>query len=153
MIIEFPESLPVSAQRQAIDAALRAHQVIVVCGVLCNCDGPTAMHRWALNREEWLREFLELPHGIPSRDCIRRVLMALRPQAFQACFQNWIAESIQADDSGRRRLIAIDGKTCRRSHDAKRGLGALHIVSAWASEVAAIGCVTGSMPRRPSSAS
>ncbi len=108
--------------------------VIAVGGMLCGSDGPTAIHRWAANRLDWLREFLALPNGIPSRDCIRRLLMALKPEAFQRCFQQWMAEAVQADDSGRLRLVAIDGKTCRRSHDAGQGLGPLHIVSAWASE-------------------
>ena len=108
--------------------------VIAVCGILCGCDGPTAIHRWAANRVEWLNSHLELPNGIPSRDCIRRVLLALRPEAFQKCFQNWVAQAIPTDESGRQQIIAIDGKTNRRSHDAAKGLGALHIVSAWASE-------------------
>ena len=108
--------------------------VIAVCGMVCGCDGPTAIHRWASNRASWLGQFLALPNGIPSRDCIRRLLMALKPEAFQKCFQEWIAHAIQAGDSGPSRLIAIDGKTCRRSHDASQGLGPLHIVSAWASE-------------------
>ena len=107
--------------------------VIAVCGMVCGCDGPTAIHRWAVNRQTWLEQFLALPNGIPSRDCIRRLLMALKPEAFQKCFQDWIAHAIQCDD-GPKRLIAIDGKTCRRSHDAAQGLGPLHIVSAWASE-------------------
>ena len=108
--------------------------VIAVCGMLCGCDGPTAIHRWASNRVDWLKQFLSLPNGVPSRDCIRRLLMLLRPQAFQKCFQAWIAGSIQTDDRGPARLIAIDGKSCRRSHDTSHGLGVLHIVSAWASE-------------------
>jgi predicted transposase YbfD/YdcC len=108
--------------------------VITVCGMLCGSDGPTAIHRWAANRLDWLQEFLPLPNGIPSRDCIRRLLMALKPEAFQKCFQDWITHAIQADDSVPNRLIAIDGKTCRGSHDASRQLGPLHIVSAWASE-------------------
>jgi predicted transposase YbfD/YdcC len=108
--------------------------VIAVCGILCGSDGPTAIHRWADNRRDWLKQFLSLPNGIPSRDCIRRLLMALKPEAFQRCFQDWIAHAIQTDDSGTKRLIAIDGKTCRGSHDAARELGPLHIVSAWASE-------------------
>ncbi len=108
--------------------------VIAVCGMLCGSDGPTAIHRWADNRRDWLEQFLSLPNGIPSRDCIRRLLMALKPEAFQRCFQDWIAHAIQTDNSGPKRLIAIDGKTCRRSHDASKQLGALHIVSAWASE-------------------
>src|SRR4029079_3391088 len=63
--------------------------VIAVCGILCNCNGPTAIHRCAVNLADWLPAILVLPNGIPSRDCIRRVLMAVQPQAFQLCFQNW----------------------------------------------------------------
>lgn len=117
----------------------RKHQlvdviVIAVCGIICGCDGPTAIHRWASNRHEWLGKFLQLPNGIPSRDCIRRLLIALQPQAFQRCFQQWVSEALQTEADGKHRLVAIDGKSCRRSHDASHGLGALHVVSAWASE-------------------
>jgi predicted transposase YbfD/YdcC len=108
--------------------------VIAVCGILCGSDGPTAIHRWADNRRDWLEQFLSLPNGIPSRDCIRRLLMALKPEAFQGRFRDWLAHVIQTDNSGPKRLIAIDGKTCRGSHDAAKQLGPLHIVSAWASE-------------------
>ena len=108
--------------------------VIAVCGMVCGCDGPTAIHRWASNRLQWLEQFLTLPNGIPSRDCIRRLVMALKPEAFQKCFQNWITHAIPTDDGSTARLVAIDGKTCRRSHDASQHLGPLHIVSAWASE-------------------
>jgi predicted transposase YbfD/YdcC len=108
--------------------------VIAVCGVLCGCDGPTAIHRWAKHRAPWLAGHLALPNGIPSRDCLRRLLVALKPEAFQRCFQAWIGDAITADADDRGRLVAIDGKTCRRSHDRAKGLGALHIVSAWATE-------------------
>jgi hypothetical protein len=108
--------------------------VIAVAAILCGCDGPTAMHRWAVHQADWLAEYLTLPNGIPSRDCIRRLLMALKPEAFQRCFQDWITGVLLKEDGPDKRIVAIDGKTCRRSHDAKRDLGALHIVSAWASE-------------------
>jgi predicted transposase YbfD/YdcC len=108
--------------------------VIAVCGMVCGCDGPTAVHRWASNRREWLEQFLTLPNGIPSRDCLRRLLMALKPESFQECFQDWITHAIPTDEGGPARLIAIDGKTNRRSHSASQQLGPLHIVSAWASE-------------------
>ena len=108
--------------------------VIAVCGILCGCDGPTAIHRWAKHREPWLARHLALPNGIPSRDCIRRLLIVLKPDAFQRCFQAWIADAILIDSNNQGRLVAIDGKTCRGSHDEAKGLGALHIVSAWASE-------------------
>ena len=108
--------------------------VIAVCAIMCGCDGPTAMHRWAVERYDWLHQFLELANGIPSRDCVRRLLLAVKPEAFQRCFQNWIAQAMVCDDNGPKRLVAIDGKTCRGSHDAGKNLGPLHIVSAWASE-------------------
>jgi predicted transposase YbfD/YdcC len=108
--------------------------VIAVCGILCGCDGPTAIHRWAVLQAEWLSLHLSLANGIPSRDCIRRLLLALKPEAFQRCFQDWISNAIAPDEDNPKRLVAIDGKTCRRSHDRAKGLGALHIVSAWASE-------------------
>src|SRR4051812_12963554 len=108
--------------------------VIAVCGIVCGCDGPTAIHRWAKHRASWLAEHLRPPNGIPSRDCIRRLLIALKPEAFQSCFRAWLAGAIPTDADGNGRLIAIDGKACRGSHDRAKDLGALHIVSAWASE-------------------
>ncbi|TWT75851.1 Transposase DDE domain protein [Posidoniimonas polymericola] len=106
--------------------------VIAVCGVIVGAEGPTAIHRWADAKRDWLGGFLTLPRGLPSKDCIQRVLSLLRPEAFTRCFSEWVAENLSSDAAGR--LIAIDGKTLRRSHDKKKGLGAMHIVSAWASE-------------------
>jgi hypothetical protein len=104
--------------------------VIAVCG----CDGPTAIHRWTKHRPSWLARHLALPNGIPSRDCIRRLLVVLNPEAFQNCFQAWIAAANPIDSHNTGRFVAIDGKSCRGSHDAAKGLGALHVVSIWASE-------------------
>jgi predicted transposase YbfD/YdcC len=108
--------------------------VISVCGILCGCDGPTAIHRWAKERHDWLAQYLALPNGLPSRDCIRRLLLALKPEAFQRCFQSWIVDALASASAEGKRLVAIDGKTCRGSHDAAKDLGPLHLVSAWASE-------------------
>jgi predicted transposase YbfD/YdcC len=108
--------------------------VISMCGIVCGCAGPTAIHRWATHRKDWLEEHLELPHGLPSRDCVRRMLMVLKPAAFQQCFQAWIASLAENTPTDGKKLVAIDGKTCRRSHELSKGLGPLHIVSAWASE-------------------
>ena len=104
--------------------------VIAVAAIVCGCDGPTAIHRWAAHRRDWLAHYLALPNGIPSRDCIRRLLIALKPEAFQ----DWIANALPTANAQAKRLVAIDGKTCRGSHDAGNELGPLHIVSAWASE-------------------
>ena len=117
--------------------------VIVICvaAIVCGCDGPTAIHRWATCQHDWLAQYLQLPNGIPSRDCIRRILIALKPQAFQSCFSDWIQDTLPQNTDPAvksakpaKRLIAIDGKTCRSSHDDAKHLGSLHLVSAWASE-------------------
>jgi predicted transposase YbfD/YdcC len=110
--------------------------VIAVCAVMAMADGPTAIAQWAKLNETWLRRHLKLPNGIPGKDTFRRVLSLLNPAAFQQCFGEWLnsLNVSAADESGSTRHIAIDGKTMRRSHDRKNGLGPLHIVSAWASD-------------------
>ena len=112
--------------------------VISVCGVIAGADGPNAIGVWAKSNREWLQNHLELPHGIPSHDTIGRLLAALKPAAFQTCFQNWVSSLCEHDDqdtsnetSQQQEVIAIDGKALRRSHDRKNELGALFLVSAW----------------------
>ena len=111
--------------------------VIAVIAVLAGANGPTAIARWAEFKAEFLVNALNLPKGIPRKDVFRRVLMALQPRAFQACFTNWL-ESLRtkaaAAAGGEPPILAVDGKTSRRSHDRKNGLGALHSVSVWASD-------------------
>jgi predicted transposase YbfD/YdcC len=107
--------------------------VVAACAVARGRDGPAAIHRRAANRKGWLGGFLALPNGVPSRDRIRRLLMASKPDAFRECFQDWIAHATQGDEDAAARSIAIDGKTCRRSRGAARGLGPPRAVGAWAS--------------------
>ena len=80
---------------------------------------------------EWLKQHLELPNGLPSHDTVGRVLERVNPLAFQKCFSLWL-DSLIGDEKVR--LLNIDGKTLRRSHDRKKKLGPLHLVSVWASE-------------------
>ena len=111
--------------------------VIALMAVLAGANGPTAIARWAADKEELLLNTLDLPNGIPRKDVFRRVLMALRPHAFQACFGTWLTAlraSATAATGVDQPVLAVDGKTARRSHDRKNGLGALHSVSVWASE-------------------
>jgi predicted transposase YbfD/YdcC len=134
-VVKYFESLPDPRHTRNRRHLLVDVIVIAVCGVIVGCEGPTAIVRWAKAKEDWLGQLLELPNGIPSRDCLRRVLSALKPEAFQECFQRWIAERLTEDTDGSHRTIAIDGKTMRRSHDRAGDLGPLHLVSAWASEL------------------
>jgi predicted transposase YbfD/YdcC len=111
--------------------------VIALRAVLAGADGPTAIAKWAALKEEFLVEALDLPNGIPRKDVFRRVLVLLKPTAFQACFANWLQSlrATAAEATGvEQPVLAIDGKTARRSHDRSKGLGALHSVSVWASE-------------------
>jgi predicted transposase YbfD/YdcC len=111
--------------------------VIAIMAVLAGASGPTGIAKWANLKAELLLKVLKLPHGIPQKDVFRRVLAALKPDAFQACFATWLTalRDAAAEATGvERPTLAIDGKTLRRSHDRRRNLGALHSVSIWASE-------------------
>jgi predicted transposase YbfD/YdcC len=111
--------------------------VIALLAVLAGAGGPTAIARWAALKQDLLLRVLDLPNGIPRKDVFRRVLMTLKPAAFQACFANWLrslrAEAV-AQTGVEQPVLAVDGKTMRRSHDRGKGLGALHSVTVWASE-------------------
>jgi predicted transposase YbfD/YdcC len=111
--------------------------VIALMAVLAGASGPTAIAKWAALKQEFLLKALHLPHGIPRKDVFRRVLAALKPAAFQACFVNWL-RSLRATAAAatgvEQPVLAVDGKTARRSHDRRHGLGALHCVSVWASD-------------------
>jgi len=134
-ILRFFDDLP--DPRSKVNRLHRLGDVIVIaiCAVIAYADGPTAIAKWAKLNEVWLKRHLALPNGIPGKDTFRRVLGLLRPAAFQECFQRWLESlSLSGDDeSGNKRHVAIDGKALRRSHDKRNGLGAMHIVSAWAS--------------------
>ena len=111
--------------------------VLAVAAVLAGADGRQDVERFGRAKAAWFRQFLALPHGIPSHDTFGRVLALLDPPAFERCFRNWVA-AICALLPGE--IIAVDGKTLRRSPDRNAGLAALHLVSAWAksNEITAI---------------
>ncbi len=106
--------------------------VICIMAVIAGADGPLAIGTWAQNNQPWLQQRLTLPNGIPSHDTIGRLLGALKPSAFQACFESWIATIKVTQGVVDLNQIAIDGKVLRRSHDRRNDLGPLWLVSAWA---------------------
>jgi predicted transposase YbfD/YdcC len=111
--------------------------IIALLAVLAGAAGPTAIARWAALKEQLLLQALDLPNGVPRKDVFRRVLMALKPATFQACFAHWLQSlrtEAAAETGVEQPVLAVDGKTLRRSHDRHNGLGALHSVSVWASE-------------------
>jgi len=101
---------------------------IAICATICGADGWPDVALFGVCKEKWFRTFLDLPNGIPSHDTFRRVFMLLKPEDFEQCFLEWMAE---LSDASGGRLIAVDGKTIRRSLDAASGKAAVHMVSAW----------------------
>jgi predicted transposase YbfD/YdcC len=105
--------------------------VIAVCAVIACAESWDDIALYGRSKLAWLRTFLDLPNGIPSHDTFRRVFMLIDPDAFERGFAAWVGSLV---DGFEREVIAIDGKTLRRSFDRRRERSPLHLVSAWASE-------------------
>ena len=101
---------------------------IAILAVICGAKGWEDIEDWAIDHDAWLRTFLRLRNGIPQHDCYRRVFAALDPVGFAQSFTQWM-QALVGSTAGK--LVAIDGKTMRRSFDHARGRSALHVVSAW----------------------
>jgi predicted transposase YbfD/YdcC len=102
--------------------------VIAITAVICGANGWVQVEEFGKAREAWFRTFLQLPNGIPSHDTFGRVFALLSPEVFEACFRDWVASvrEVCGED-----IVAIDGKSLRRSHWRDKGFGPLHMVSAW----------------------
>lgn len=101
--------------------------IIGLCTFVCNGSDFADMEDFGREREEWLRTFLELPHGIPDKDTFRRIFERLDPRALSECLYDWLANT-RKDGC----VIAVDGKTIRGSQG--HGHRAYHVVSAFVSE-------------------
>jgi predicted transposase YbfD/YdcC len=112
----------------------RRHQlldiiVIAICAVIAGADGWTDVEAFGKAKRKWFKTFLTLPNGIPSHDTFGRVFARLDPTEFQNAFLQWV-QAINTLTQGQ--IVAVDGKTLRRSHDRSLGKQAIHMVSAWA---------------------
>lgn len=104
---------------------------IAFCATIAGCEGWSQFEEFGRCKAEWFQTFLELPHGIPSNDTFARVFAAIDPVEFQTAFLSWV-QAIQNLTRGE--IVAVDGKTLRRSHNRQAGKKAIHMVSAWASD-------------------
>ncbi|HSH79024.1 MAG TPA: ISAs1 family transposase [Herpetosiphonaceae bacterium] len=104
--------------------------VIAICAVICGADSWVEIEEFGTAKLAWVRTFLDLPNGIPSHDTFGRVFAALDPEQFQQCFLAWVQAAAALADT---QIVALAGKTLRRSHDRSKGKAAIHMVSAWAS--------------------
>lgn len=103
--------------------------VIALCAILAGADDWVEVAAFGKGKEQWFRTFLELPGGIPSHDTFGRVFWVIDPDEFGNCFISWIRSAFPLKGP---EIIAVDGKTPRRSHDRANGKWAIHMVSAWA---------------------
>lgn len=109
---------------------LLAILTITLCGVLCGAENWVEIADWADAKRAWLTEWLGLQHGVSSHDTLGRVVDRLDPVQFETGFLRWAQGTLTPHTDP---VIAIDGKTVRRSADTCHGHGPLHFVSAWAS--------------------
>jgi predicted transposase YbfD/YdcC len=105
--------------------------MIAICAVICGAETWKDMELFGNERLEWLRQFMELENGIPSHDTFGRVFARLAPGEFQTCFISWVKAVFEVTKG---QVVAVDGKSARRSHDRSKGKEAIHVVSAWATD-------------------
>ena len=105
--------------------------LLAVLAMLCGAEHFTDFEDFGKAKEAWLRTFLRLPGGIPSHDTFGRVFSLIDPGQFAECFRAW-SDGLRRAVS--QEIVALDGKTLRRSHDRFAGKKAIHVVSAWARE-------------------
>ncbi len=115
----------------SIDHRLIDIVMITICAVICGANNWVEIENYGHDKKEWLQQFLELPHGIPSHDTFMRLFARLKPEQLQQCFLNWI-QAVSQITKGQ--VIAIDGKSLRSAKDRGQSRGAIHMVNAWATE-------------------
>jgi predicted transposase YbfD/YdcC len=130
-LVELAKTIP-DPRRQCLNLKHRLEDIVVLgfCGVLAGCDDFVEIADWSQHNQAFFRTFLELPNGIPSHDTFNRVFSLLKTTTFQEVLLPWLLK--------RRGLpgdwIHLDGKALRHTRHGRRGLGALHVVSAWAGQ-------------------
>ena len=102
---------------------------IAICAVICGADDFVAIAKFGRKRKDWLSKYLDLSAGIPSHDRFNAILALVRPAEFEKCLLDWIMALQDITDG---QIVAIDGKTLRRSYDKASSKSAIHMVSAWA---------------------
>ena len=127
-LLEYLSKLPDHRMMKKTLHRLDEMVFVAICAVISGAQGWTDIVEFAHNKLEWLRRFVRLENGIPVDDTFARVLSVLSPKAFADCLFAW-SQTLSQRYPGE--VIAIDGKTARRSHDRKNRRNPLHLVRAW----------------------
>src|SRR3982750_1736437 len=102
--------------------------LLVLCATLAGAEDFVEVRLWGAKNLDFLRRFLPFKDGLPSHDTLNDVINALDPALFKTCFVAWVEGLREAEPD----IVAIDGKTSRRTHNRRKGREPLHLVSAWA---------------------
>jgi predicted transposase YbfD/YdcC len=102
---------------------------LCICAVISGAEGWSAIAQFGRAKLDWLRRYLPYENGIPNEDSLAWIIGCLNVKAFEACFIEWVNGVAKQPDG---EIIAVDGKTARRSHHRKSGKNSLHVVSVWA---------------------
>lgn len=116
-------------RRRKVTYSLINIVTIALCAVICGADDFVSIAEFGRKKRKWLKQFLDLSAGIPSHDRFNAILGAIKPAEFEQCLLSWITALHEVSDG---QMVAIDGKTLRRSFDAATNKSAIHMVSAWA---------------------
>ena len=127
--LEAFSALPDPRQSKKVLYPLDEVLLLTLCAVLCGADGWVNVALFGEQKLKFLRRFLPFENGTPSHDQLGLIFGALDAQAFQTCFIAW-TQALSGAIAG---VVAIDGKTVRRSFDRAGNKGAIHLVSAWSS--------------------
>ena len=121
----------VSDPRILLKTSHKLNEIITItlCAVIAGADDWVEIADFGEAKEEWFKTFMDLPAGIPSHDTFGRVFSLINPREFEKSFAQWIQTFTREPG-----IVAIDGKTVRRSHDRANALSAIHMVNAWAVE-------------------
>lgn len=129
LVLDHFSALSDPRQRWRVLYPLPEILLLVLCATLCGMEDFVEIRLWGEQRLDFLRRFLPYERGLPAHDTLNDVMNGLDAELFKTCFTNWVEALREADGD----IIAIDGKTSRRSHARSRGREPLHLVSAWAS--------------------
>lgn len=126
--------LPDPRSARGIRHSLEAIIIMSVLAFISDANDYVEIREYGLANEDWLSGFLDLKHGIPSVDTFERVFSILDANVWQARFRQWTREvSLGKGNEPEDEILAVDGKTSRRSYDGRKGINALHTVSVWSS--------------------
>jgi len=104
---------------------------ISICAIICGANNWPEIEAYGKAKYDWLKDFLEIKNGIPTQHTFRRFFIAVSNEELEKCFLSWVKSTF---DISKSKIIPIDGKTLRRSHDRASGKGAIHMVNAWCVE-------------------